>query len=752
MLISPATTAEGPGARSADARGQHGELHAAAKAAPRAVGSPVRVAIVGTGFIADYHAEALREIGGVELTAACDPHAGRLKEFGARWNVPELFPSIDALIASQRVDVAHVLVPPALHVQAAKPILAAGIHVLLEKPMALSSADARELARTAASRPALLGVNHNWLHHPLFRRALEDIAQRKIGPVRHVTSTNSLPLFQLSAGLHDHWMFEEPTNILYEQGVHPLSQISRLVGEARSVTGKRQDARRLRGGKPFYANWQFAIEGERASAQMFLAFGGIFPDVQLHIIGQDGAIHIDQLNDLYTLDRRTRFIDAGDKFVRGRRRARAIARDAWRGLVGYGLSLVRITGRKDAYYVGMRDSIAEYYQALCDRAAETASGNNGLQTAATLDKMVACFEYDAASPAVALRAPARGPDTPPAAVECGAAVVFGAGGFIGRKVVERLAAAGVPQRLVVRNPKRIADIEIGPALEVFAGDVTDSRQVDQAVAGCETIIHLVAGAPTTWAGYQKLFVDGLRNVAESALAHGTKRLLFASSITSLYLGRRDDVITEATPPDDQPGKRCEYAKAKILCEQLLLDLHAKRGLPAVILRPGIVIGPGSPVQHLGLGVWPSETACVRWGRDIDRGLPLVLVDDVAEAFLCAMRADIRQLAGKAFNLVGDVRLSAREYIDALRRESERDFRLYPQSVAFWTGLELAKWAIKAAAFKPENSRLSWREVAYRTGAAAFDCRGTKAALGWQPEVDREEFILKGLVAALRSYE
>jgi nucleoside-diphosphate-sugar epimerase len=127
----------------------------------------------------------------------------------------------------------------------------------------------------------------------------------------------------------------------------------------------------------------------------------------------------------------------------------------------------------------------------------------------------------------------------------------------------------------------------------------------------------------------------------------------------------------------------------------------------------------------------------------------VLVDDVAAAFLGAMRADIGSLAGRAFNLVGDVRLSAREYVEALRRESERDFRLHRQSVAFWTALEWFKWAIKAAAFKSENTRLTRREVAYRTGAASFDCGITKELLGWRPESDREAFLDRAIRAALR---
>jgi nucleoside-diphosphate-sugar epimerase len=226
-------------------------------------------------------------------------------------------------------------------------------------------------------------------------------------------------------------------------------------------------------------------------------------------------------------------------------------------------------------------------------------------------------------------------------------------------------------------------------------------------------------------------------------------LFFASSIASLYLGTPSAIITEEAPLDSRPNNRCHYAKAKILCEQLLEEMHSQHGLPCVIFRPGFVVGEGSPPQHLGLGEWPSETLCIRWGRDIANKLPLVLVDDVANAFLCAIRADINTIAGKKFNLIGDVRLSASEYFDILRKESRRDFRLRRQSVPTWALIESAKWVVKLVARRSENSRLTWHELAYRTAASQFQCEGTKRMLQWRPTADREVFVERAIRAPLR---
>jgi nucleoside-diphosphate-sugar epimerase len=141
--------------------------------------------------------------------------------------------------------------------------------------------------------------------------------------------------------------------------------------------------------------------------------------------------------------------------------------------------------------------------------------------------------------------------------------------------------------------------------------------------------------------------------------------------------------------------------------------------------------------------------CIRWGRDISGELPFVLVDDVVEAFLCAMNVGIEQIAGKKFNLIGDVRLSARQYIDLLRTETGRDFRIVPQSVTRWATIEYMKWFIKVCARKPENTRLTWRELSYRTAASRLDCERTKRMLGWHPTADYETFIERGIRAALR---
>src|SRR5262245_42232108 len=100
-----------------------------------------RVALVGAGYISDFHLEALKSVPAAEVVAVVDSNLARAQKLARTWSIPCCLESVNALIAQRIADVAHVLVPPDLHRAVSEPLLRAGIHVLLEKPMAVTAAD-----------------------------------------------------------------------------------------------------------------------------------------------------------------------------------------------------------------------------------------------------------------------------------------------------------------------------------------------------------------------------------------------------------------------------------------------------------------------------------------------------------------------------------------------------------------------------------------------------------------------------------
>jgi predicted dehydrogenase len=109
--------------------------------------NPLRVGIVGTGGISRIHAENIARLDGrARIVAATDIDAERVRDFVETWNVDNGYPSLDALLASEDLDIVHLCSPPGLHKEQAIAALSKGINVLSEKPPALSLADMDEIA------------------------------------------------------------------------------------------------------------------------------------------------------------------------------------------------------------------------------------------------------------------------------------------------------------------------------------------------------------------------------------------------------------------------------------------------------------------------------------------------------------------------------------------------------------------------------------------------------------------------------
>jgi len=249
----------------------------------------------------------------------------------------------------------------------------------------------------------------------------------------------------------------------------------------------------------------------------------------------------------------------------------------------------------------------------------------------------------------------------------------------------------------------------------------------------------------TWDDYVRTFIHGALNVASVVLERGVRRLVYTSTIAAQRLGH-DGPVDESHGLDPHPELRSWYARAKILAEEALYRLHRERGLPLVIVRPGLVVGAGRTLSYPGFGTWRSPTACAVVG-DGRRPLPLVLVEDVAQAL--ALAKDARQAVGRTFNLVGDVRPSTAEYIELVAERSKRRFALLPQSAVALQAWRSLVWLGKVALRRSDNPWPSWHELRATMHKSWIDCTAAKALLGWHPVDDREEFVHRAIDVHLR---
>jgi predicted dehydrogenase/nucleoside-diphosphate-sugar epimerase len=691
-----------------------------------------RIALVGAGYIAGIHAEVLRSISNTRITAVVDPSANAAAALTAQCPGARVFDSVAAALAADAFDRAHVLVPPDLHAPIAAELLAAGKPVLVEKPLAANSTECAALVAQAAAGAMPLGVNQNFVHHPAFARLRQLVEARALGRPRHVDVVYNVPLRQLAARQFGHWMFAKPGNILLEQAVHPLSQIATLAGPIGQVRAIAAPPVALTPERLFHASVDVVLDCEHLPAQLRFAVGQSFPFWQVRVVCDDGVIAADILANRCVTHARTRWMDAVDGFLSGSRTAAALLRDSAGGSLGYVASLLHLRPRGDPFFVSMRASIAAFHAAVDARVKPALDAAFGAMLVGACERIRdAAFAPAPASPPTRVAGFRGGPDI----------AILGGTGFIGTHLVRRCLADNMTVTVMARSVHGLPAEFNDARVRVVRGDIRNPASVARAIDGAPMVVNLAhGGGGGSFEAIRAAMVGGAETVARGAQAAGVARLVHVGSIASLYLGPQAAPVTGATLPDPQADRRADYARAKALSDAALLAMHRDTGLKLVIVRPGVVVGAGSPPFHSGLGLFNNEQHCIGWnaGRN---PLPFVLAEDVADATLRACRTE--GIDGQCYNLVGDVRWSVRDYIATLATALERPLRFHPQSATRLWLIECGKWLIKRATGRAVAAP-SRHDFLSRGMTASFDCADAKRDLGWRPVADAAEFRARAI--------
>jgi predicted dehydrogenase len=146
----------------------------------------IKAAVVGTGFIGVVHVEALRRLG-VEVTGVVGSTPERAAEKAREAALPPPYPSFEAMLDDPAVEVVHLTTPNHLHHAQVKQTLAAGKHVVCEKPLAMDSTETAELLRLADESGLVHAVNFNIRFYPQVQEAHRRVAAGEVGDVRLVS-------------------------------------------------------------------------------------------------------------------------------------------------------------------------------------------------------------------------------------------------------------------------------------------------------------------------------------------------------------------------------------------------------------------------------------------------------------------------------------------------------------------------------------------------------------------------------------
>ncbi len=700
------------------------------------VGRRTRVALLGSGFIADVHLTVLGGMREVEVVALCDPARSRAGLLAKKHGVPHAFADLDEMLLAVEVDAVHLLVPPALHGELAARCLGEGLHVLVEKPLVLASASVFALAAAARDQRRVLAVNHNQTFHPALARLQQHLQRGRLGRLEHVELMHHVPLRQLASGDVSHFMFQTEANIVWEQGVHLFSMVEALLGPCREVTAVTGARTPLPNGVAFVAEWHLSLQCERGTAGIRMAFGKPWLETTLQAIGSDGAALLDLARGTCWTRRKTRwleFLDHGINLAAGGRHLLARSCGA---VSGYCLSLFRLSFPDDPFLRGMRGSIRAFHTAV--RGAALAPS---LRPAAAFAVLSMCEQTAAAAGVATAPPPAPASLPEPVTARAGEVVVLGGTGFLGRRCIAELRRLGKPVTLVVRKPQLLpAELRDG-SVRVFVGDAADGAVLARAFEGADCVLHLATVAGDDPAKVEAVMAAGVRLAADAARAAGVRRLVYTSSTAALWLGAAGSVAGDCGT-DPRPQQRSGYARGKIAAERELRAARAA-GLEVTIVRPAIVLGAGGVREHSGIGMWVRDNQCIGWGAGTSP-LPLVLADDCALAMVAALHAPAA--ANRDYNLAGEVRLSARGYVAELASRSGRSYHFHGKALRWLWLQEVGKYAVKWLARRPREWP-SFRDFASRSFRTVLDCSDARRDLGFAPIADRREFLIRAFAGS-----
>jgi len=303
-------------------------------------------------------------------------------------------------------------------------------------------------------------------------------------------------------------------------------------------------------------------------------------------------------------------------------------------------------------------------------------------------------------------------------------LVTGASGFVGARVASRLLAEGARVRAFVRTAAKAEPLAQAGA-EIFLGDMTKPETVAPAVAGCRVVFHL-AGALSEYrpiSYYRDVNVGGTRALAEAAISAEVERFVHISTVAVYGL--------DAGTGIDEGSKRrksgSHYADTKLEGEEVIRQLTAERGLPAIVVQPAEIYGPEDPNWTLR----PLEL--IRSGRMIlingGRGsIQPIYVDDVVEGILAAAR---RGRTGEAYILAGNEVVTLRDYFVGLAHAVGKD---HMRSIPAWLALRLARTCELVAAVSRTAPVFTRQEVRLMLLDATYDAGKARRELGFEPTV------------------
>jgi len=687
----------------------------------------MKVAIVGAGQIARIHAPLIRNWADAELVAVVDADARRAERLAFECGIEVWYDDLREMLDRQRPDIVHVTVPPENHAGVAIAAMEAGCHVLVEKPIATSLADANRMVAVARNNGVQLCPNHNFVYEDLVQKALQLVRGGSIGKVISVEASflydlNRNPALSADGAEHAHWAFRLAGGPLQDLLPHPASLLAELIAGIDDVHVVEQCRNRLPEG--FNDELRVLVKSEDVTGLIEVSFSARPDAVSLCVKGTDGTLRADLFANVLVLNRKSSL-------------PRAVARGlsglgiGFQYLRGSAVNVYRVATRRIDRSSGIGRVISAFYDALSRGDEPPVSTAKALLVADLIDRV--WREPSVGTRRIAEageRARARSRNIDPTVL------VTGAAGFIGSHLLARLIADGVAVRAMVRpgSPRagRIRKLDV----EFFEGDLADPRALREATKGIEVVYHLGCAMSNDPEDHRIATVEASQILLDAARTDGVERFIYVSSLALCDVASLPDGTTVSEDIGYAPELGA-YAEAKMKVEGLVRDA-CERGLSATVFRPGIVIGPRGRIlfPHMGYAYRDRLFLIIGTG---DVPLPITYVENTVDAFCRAASAEAAP--GQTYHIVDDGEFTANRYVEQFVRDANLQSRIVhvPYPAAYFAA---AAYEAGAAIRLLPAGLTSREQLRQKRKSVRFDSSKAARELGWKSVVPLEAGLRK----------
>jgi nucleoside-diphosphate-sugar epimerase len=323
------------------------------------------------------------------------------------------------------------------------------------------------------------------------------------------------------------------------------------------------------------------------------------------------------------------------------------------------------------------------------------------------------------------------------------AFVTGGSGFIGGRLIERLAADGWGVRALARSDRSAAAVSERGA-EAVPGDLADPGAIAAGAEGCEVAFHLAAHVADwgPWEEFERGNVEGTRNALAGARQAGVRRFVHCGTEAALMAGDPLVNVDETAPL--RPDSKAPYPATKARAEQAVREANGE-GLETVVLRPRFVWGTGDTT------LLPTMVEMVRKGRFawVGGGLNLTATTHVANVVEGLLLAAERGRPGEAYFVTDGEPVVFREFVSRMLETQgvEPPDRTLPAwAAASLATVSEAAWRLLPLKGSPPMTRFtSW----VLTQECTIDISKARQELGYAPVVAREQGLAELEAAADR---